>query len=58
MYTPKRDTMTQEEKEYVQTRVAVRGKAAETKSISRSKSRYSKSPSKAVIKMVKNNEVD
>ena len=50
--------MTQEEKEYVQTRVAVRGKAAETKSISRSKSRYSKSPSKAVIKMVKNNEVD
>ena len=47
--------MSKEEKEFVKTRIAVRSKAAESKSISRSKSRYEKSPNKMLPKKSKAN---
>ena len=42
--------MSKEEKEFAKTRIAVRAKAAESKSISRAKSRYEKSPNKMLPK--------
>ena len=47
--------MSKEEKEFAKTRIAVRAKAAESKSISRSKSRYEKSPNKMLPKKSKAN---